>query len=153
MIKKYISVYDLITKIKEGTQPSELYVKNSNDKITALKWSNIAQAYMTHEYNYIQVTISVDTLFTPNSLFYYEEVLDEIETAYLRNLIAPFRSKVKYICKCGTENKNKYAIDIFYRDKDHTYDSYITLPPFERSSGMYKGMKVGRTYTVEELGL
>ena len=153
MIKKLLTLNELLCMIQHGTQPDTIYVKNENGTDKEAHWVYIAKEYMTKDGYSLLFKLNKETIFLSRSFYYYINPLDEIERAYLRNLIAPFRSKVKYVCKCGTKNRNKYTIDIFYREKDHTYDGCITLPPFERSSEMYKGMEIGRTYTIEELGL
>lgn len=76
-----------------------------------------------------------------------EEILDEAERKYLADVIRPFRDKVKYIYKGqGLPGENKEFINITL--KEDTLD----LPYFAARS-MYKGMQIGRNYTLEELGL
>lgn len=77
------------------------------------------------------------------------EILDEVEKRYLRNIIRPFRDKVKSIRKTDNyinETKNQY-ITITYKD------NYSTDFPDFRPNTMYKGMKEYKEYTLEELGL
>lgn len=74
-----------------------------------------------------------------------KEILDETEKEYLKAVIRPFRDKVKGITKEECKNKQYIAIDI----KD---DSSIDLPVFEKDT-MYKNMKTGYMYSLEELGL
>lgn len=73
-----------------------------------------------------------------------EQILDDAEKRYLSAVIKPFRDKVEYIKKidCACE---EYIHIQLNRD-------WIILPHF-RTGTMYKGMEVGREYTVEELGL
>lgn len=76
-------------------------------------------------------------------------ILDEAEKRYLRNVIKPFRSRVKYIVK---RNKNKSEC---FEDIRVVFESsYQTLffPYFEKGT-MYKGMELDKEYSVEELGL
>lgn len=71
------------------------------------------------------------------------EILDEEEKRYLEGVIRPFRDKVTYIQKlsgCGE------FITIQLERED------INLPYFKANT-MYKGMKHGEEYTLEELGL
>lgn len=83
------------------------------------------------------------------------EILDETEKTYLRNLIKPFRERVIEIHKNNDTSDTQY-ISIAYNEIkgltpiDDT--RYIVLPSFVKGT-MYKGMKVGRKYTVEDLGL
>lgn len=74
-----------------------------------------------------------------------EEILDEAEKEYLKAVIRPFRDKVKGITKEECENKQYIAIDI-------KNDSSIDLPTFKKNT-MYKCMRVGKLYSLEELGL
>ena len=74
-----------------------------------------------------------------------EEILDEAEKRYLRGVIRPFRDKVIYICKTDNSNGEEY-INV---DLDH---DALLLPDF-KSNTMYKGMKLEKKYTLEELGL
>lgn len=75
-----------------------------------------------------------------------EEVLDAAEKRYLASVIKPFRDKVKYIYKGQEWSNNKEFININL--KEDTLD----LPYFKKET-MYKGMELGRNYTLEELGL
>ena len=75
-----------------------------------------------------------------------EEILDEAEKRYLKAVIRPFRAKMKYIMK----------EDINYATKEYIRidlgREMINLPKFD-SGSMYKGMKLNKGYTLEELGL
>ena len=77
-------------------------------------------------------------------------ILDEVEKKYLSSMIKPFRKYVKYI------NKTKYGvnerINICYREYKGKVNLFFSLPSFEKGK-MYKGMKVDKRYTLEELGL
>ena len=79
---------------------------------------------------------------------YKEEILDDVEKRYLRNIVRPFYDKVISV------RKNNY-----YSGNDEEYividvcdDSAIILPNFKKGS-MYTGMKCERDYTLEELGI
>lgn len=93
---------------------------------------------------------SLDELFEWANSEYKEQILDEAEKEYLSAVVKPFRKSVISIKKL--EATYGWEIISFY----YTFQSYgcITiLPPFEKSSGMYKGMELGKEYTLEELGL
>lgn len=75
-----------------------------------------------------------------------EEVLDAAEKRYLAGVIRPFRDKVKYIYKEQEWSNDREFINIIL--KEDTLD----LPYFKKGT-MYKGMELGRNYTLEELGL
>lgn len=77
-----------------------------------------------------------------------EPILDDKEKEYLRNVIRPFRDKMKHIVKS----------EIFFANCSKEYiaialqEGPIIFPNFEKGT-MYKGMKPNKKYTLEELGL
>lgn len=75
-----------------------------------------------------------------------EEILDNTEKNYLRSVIRPFRDKVKTIEKDIMDDKEYICINL-----KNWLDTF-TLPRFKKGA-MYKGMKVNKKYTLEELGL
>lgn len=78
----------------------------------------------------------------------HPQILDDVERRYLRAVIRPFRDKVDFICKAERyDHDHQY---IYIRFSDASPDT--SLPLF-RSGTMYKGMKLGRGYSLEELGL
>lgn len=77
-----------------------------------------------------------------------EEILDKTEKKYLAGVIRPFRDKVKSIVKYNNPSRSvKEYLKIQIID-----DAGINFPDFKKDF-MYKGMKIGRNYTLEELGL
>ena len=82
-----------------------------------------------------------------------EPVLDDVEKRYLEAVLRPFRKRVKSIKKVLWSNDYTYiqiAIDCLC-SSEYGYD-YINLPIFVRSE-MYKGMELGKQYTLKDLGL
>lgn len=77
-------------------------------------------------------------------------VLDEAEKKYLSNIIKPFRKNIKYIVMKNKVNTNYEYISIAYCDS--TYDCVLNFPDF-KSGTMYRGMEVGKRYSLRELGL
>lgn len=76
-----------------------------------------------------------------------KEILDETEREYLKAVIKPFKKRVKFIRK--TESNmlfEKELLQIQLNDDD------IALPYFEKNT-MYKGMKLDKDYSLEELGI
>lgn len=72
-------------------------------------------------------------------------ILDDAEKEYLKNIIKPFKSRVKCISKETTCIRNHYIfIDLGSDD--------IALPIFSNKT-MYKGMEADKKYTLKELGL
>lgn len=83
------------------------------------------------------------------------DILDRKEKEYLRNVIKPFKDRVKSIAKQNDTDSYEYiSIGVSYLiNKRNGCDTdYIWLPSFERGV-MYKNMEVEKKYTLEELGL
>ena len=79
-----------------------------------------------------------------------KSVLDDAEKRYLSNIIRPFKDRVIAIAK-RSANYGEF-INIMIDEGELGDCGNIYLPYFEPDS-MYKGMKVGREYTLEQLGL
>lgn len=79
-----------------------------------------------------------------------EEKLDNVEKRYIKDFIRPFRDDIRYIKKISTLYTLKEQIRIIYYKNGITGE--ILLPPFPKNS-MYKGMKLDKEYTLEELGI
>lgn len=75
-----------------------------------------------------------------------EEILDNTEKNYLRSVIRPFRNEVKTIEKNIMDDKEYICINL-----KNWLDTF-TLPRFKKGT-MYKGMRVNKKYTLEELEL
>ncbi len=76
-----------------------------------------------------------------------EPILDDAEKEYLKNVIKPFRNYSVSICKESALD-DRECIGINFGKNQW----YIELPPFKKDT-MYKNMKIGKEYTLEELGL
>lgn len=81
---------------------------------------------------------------------YKEPILDEAEKEYLSAVIEPFRKSVISIKKL--EATYGWEIISFYSQNSQSCGCITILPPFE-SGTRFKGMKAGKEYTLEELGL
>ena len=82
-----------------------------------------------------------------------ESILSNAEKKYLSAVIKPFRDQVRSITKNPKMNgKGEYiVIDIgFQLENRHKF--FMFFPDF-KSNTMYKGMELGKEYTLEELGL
>ncbi len=75
-----------------------------------------------------------------------EPILDEVERKYLSGVIRPFRDNIKSIKKYGFPTGREY-IHIETKDND-----MMDMFPFKPNT-MYKGMKLGKEYTLKELEL
>ena len=78
---------------------------------------------------------------------YKDPILDDVEREYLSAVIKPFRKKISYIRKSKDFCKGKKYIKIELCNGDTMYFPYLA------NDAMYKGMKLDRNYTLEELGL
>lgn len=80
-----------------------------------------------------------------------QPILDDIEKKYLSNIIKPFRNKVEWIKKVSSfEQRNLEYIKISYQDTAQS--AVLSFPDFKVGT-MYRGMKIGKSYTLKELGL
>lgn len=75
-------------------------------------------------------------------------ILDEVEKRYLSNFIKPFRNKIEYIAKY---NDDREYISVTYKDLDGGTFS-MAFPSYDKGT-MYKGMELGKRYSVEDLEL
>ena len=76
---------------------------------------------------------------------YEPKILTEKEKAYLSAVVKPFKGKVKTVEKVSFGGEEEYLKILFEMD-------LMSLPFFAKDT-MYKGMKYGKRYTLEELGL
>lgn len=98
--------------------------------------------YIKHVYSY-QLLIDFANWLEEE---YEPKILDEKEKEYLSAVIKPFRKKVKYI------EKRIFSTGAEYIRICLTEDETVNFPNFKKGT-MYKGMKVNKRYTLEELGL
>ena len=76
-----------------------------------------------------------------------ESILTEHEKLYLSTVIKQYRKKVEYICKL---TYHEYDKEYLYIPLDN--GTTTNLPDFDTNT-MYKGMELGRRYSLMELGL
>ena len=77
---------------------------------------------------------------------YKPEILDEAEKRYLKDVIRPFRNRIKYICKSVSAFGKYEYIEV------NLGNDTLVLPVFKPNT-MYKGMKVDKKYALKELDL
>lgn len=83
------------------------------------------------------------------------QILTDSEKRYLSNVIEPFRDRVMYIIKGGPSTSEYKYILIYlkhYNGRRSDLSDLVKLPSFEKET-MYKGMKPGKKYILEELNL
>lgn len=78
-------------------------------------------------------------------------ILTESEKEYLSAVIKPFRDRILHIYKFELSGYEGIGIDLKFPKVEKNEDA-MTLPSFEIGT-MYKGMELGKDYTLEELGL
>ena len=77
-----------------------------------------------------------------------KSILTKQERCYLSSVVKPFREKILHISKLSSKDGESICIDIRY---DWEEDS-IVLPKFAAGT-LYKGMEIGKEYSVKDLGL
>lgn len=83
-----------------------------------------------------------------------QQILDDTEKRYLASVIKPFRDRAIFVKKTYRNGFNNVAYEqIFIRVKSIATDIADIPFPFFKKGEMYKGMKLEREYTLEELGL
>lgn len=84
---------------------------------------------------------------------YKAPILDDVEKAYLRSVIKPFKDKTLYIYKTEIQNEKNHYIRIVVKSIcDGLDEEEIAFPLFKKNT-MYKGMELDKQYTLKELGL
>lgn len=81
---------------------------------------------------------------------YREPILDDVEREYLSAVIKPYKNKVTFIAKSKDAYEAKYFISIVVNGN---YGREAIHLPWFKENTMYKGMKIGKHYTLKELGL
>lgn len=77
-----------------------------------------------------------------------EPILDDAEKKYLSAVIKPFRNKIYTIVKWRSYSGDSEWLSFISESK---FGAFF-LPNFKAGT-MYKGMEVGRKYTLDELGI
>ena len=79
-----------------------------------------------------------------------EPILDDVERKYLSEVIKPYKNKVAFIAKSKDAYEAKYFISIVVNGN---YGREAIHLPWFKENTMYKGMKIGKRYTLKELGI
>ena len=148
-----------VAKMLDVEMEEEFELKKGIDNLYRFKLSRIGLVYfspstqMWHEGN----RLLVDLLLGKDEIIKIPKpILDNIEKEYLSNVIKPFRNQVKYIEKnLGTDQyDNQYEFIRFYliSVKVNSSDEILDFP-YYKADTMYKGMKSGKRYSLNELGL
>lgn len=101
---------------------------------------------MKYEYNDEVSIIKVERPTNYETVFERkEEILDETEKRYLRDVIRPFRKTVRYTEKEDNGQISRIKICFDYH--------FMFFPILEKEKKMYEGMKANRAYSIKELEL
>lgn len=93
-------------------------------------------------YNGYKATITIE-----------KPILDTIEREYLKNIIKPFKKRVKSIYKIKSDIGMYYGENHYHIVIELTGYESIKLPAFNKKTNMYKGMELDKHYTLKELKL
>lgn len=114
---------------------------------------NIQLWYLISRITKIERPIKFETIYEAPT-----QILDDKEKKYLESVLRPFKNKIKYIRKEDMESDTYTYIkdDRLYKKEQRIWvefiDDWLYFPNFNYNT-MYKGMKVGKEYTLKELGL
>ena len=107
--------------------------------------------YWSDNYQQWHYTCGVEDLFLGKRQIVKIPILNEKEKEYLSSVIKPFRDRIISIRKYKFNQDDYIGIYIkYYAETDE--NEMITLPVFKVGT-MYRGMKIGKAYTLKELGL
>lgn len=134
--KVFFESNNVLLKINEDVYEDEKFYR-SNEYLKGLK-DNVGDCILGK-------IIKIEEP-TYKTVYENKEILDDIEKEYLRNIIKPFRDRVKAISLITSGGKGYCYINIKLKDEN------IYLPNFEINT-MYKGMKPEKEYGLEELGI
>ena len=129
--------------LQQGMEFSKLYWEYSNGKnVVYYLNGNVCKKVYSEE-----CTIAKNLILKWLDMEHSEPVLDNAERRYLSTVIKPFKNQVRNIAKhYSSINSGKEYLAII------TDGCWMMFPEFEAST-MYKGMKPGHVYSLEELGL
>lgn len=129
--------------IKQGYKFKNIYIKqNSTDFCIYEIW--IGNMLLIDTYRCTNERTDSEIILKWLDQEHKEPILDEAEKRYLSAVIKPFRQRVKNIVKLGVVGDEWINIKLGTED--------FPFPSFKEGT-MYKGMKLGKYYTLEELGL
>lgn len=84
-------------------------------------------------------------------------ILDEDEKRYIKNIVRPFRNKVKCITKHTLYNYGLEFLTLEYYERSVQSDSETNINtlyfPYFPMNTMYENMESYKDYTLEELGI
>ena len=153
LVEEYKYTYEDLKKAPVGTKvlleklKDEILIKITNNKYESDNYRFFIREFEKLKIPGFGKIIKIEEPTYSTVYEYKPEILDEVEKRYLSNFIRPFKDGVETISRTRSLEKDKDYIQIRYKDDEPT-----NLPYFEKDT-MYKGMKLYKEYTLEELGL
>lgn len=146
---RYKTIYDLYSEWSNNEElPVKIIMYDNGEVYYRVKNGDLNCMYQNKCGHLLSFTNEVDKWKT--IICYYSiNILDETEKKYLESVIKPFRNKIIHIAKYSY-SVGEY-ISICYKDTNKIH-GFINLPSF-KSNTMYKGMEIGREYSLKELGI
>ncbi len=140
------------TKVLDNCEDFEALSDIKNDLVDIddldknLNFTGICWETNSHDNDIVKIdrTVATYTIWKRKE----EPILDSTERNYLSAVIRPFRNDVKSIVK-----ENNYYDGSEYICINYKKEATDTLLPDFKAGTMYKGMKLNKPYTLEELGL
>lgn len=147
-MEQKISYLQLMNKIKNGTQPEEIWVYSAYGAKNRFKWSGISKEYFLvgiGMYRNLRECLNekhncdYDSVYS-RDIYSNESILDMKERKFMELL------KMMRVTSVSKEEMNGFEY-IKYRRADGLSH---TLPIFKKGE-MYKGMETGKKYSLSEL--
>ncbi len=133
------------TKLISLVELSQMEVKPKNIKYNSEKYSLTKRGfYKSENFKMLQSWVSFENFNEPVIEIIEDEVLDKVEKSWLGVVVNPFRDRIECIIKYEYKETECISIELI--------DSFILLPDFKKGT-MYKGMEIGKEYSLEELKL
>ena len=154
-MNKKISYLELLRMVKAGKQPEDVYYLGTKFHYERGRYSAPCGTTILSLGQMITCSFTEHGIVDATPIMYECEVLDEAEKKYLRAVIAPFRKRVRYIKKLrGLFGKEFIQMNVAQKGAGENRLLFDTSSfPYFDAGAMYKGMEVGREYTIEDLNL
>lgn len=148
---KYKTIYNLYCDwINNEELPVKINRYDNKEFYYRVKNDDLNYMYQNKSGHLLSFT-NKDDKFRVLICYYSKDILDIQEKRYLYNIIKPFRNQVTYIIKKEYCEYEYEYISIEYKEINNSL-TYIQLPDFKCNT-MYKGMEIGRKYSLKELGI
>ena len=131
------------------------YIQDCHEYDDLYNNQNILDLYLDHDV----VDILANDAFSIDLIVYGEKVdyliedskLEDKEKRYFESVFRPFRDDIICVEKGELLDCQFISYKVSLGIKDYSFET-CSLPSFKKGT-MFKGMELGRSYTLEELGL